>query len=191
MSRPWVQTFTGLAVHPFSPEPSEIKLEDIAHSLSLICRFNGHCRVHYSVAEHSLRCAEKAPKKLRCKIRLHDAAETVLGDIVRPVKGRLCAWDDAQELRRIKEIEEQILRTIFIALEVEWPTDQEWEQISYIDNRMVMTEGRDLMVKPPIPWDVPAKPYKGYVINPMPAQIVERAFIREHLEDMGRGAATR
>lgn len=48
----WILTFTGRRFYPLDPRPEDVCLEDIAHALSLICRYNGHSRFFYSVAEH-------------------------------------------------------------------------------------------------------------------------------------------
>ena len=53
----WMQTHSGLRFYPLDPRPEDIRIEDIAHALPMICRFNGHCSRFYSVAEHSLNVA--------------------------------------------------------------------------------------------------------------------------------------
>ena len=50
----WIQVYTGGQFWPLDPRPEEIHIEDIAHALALTCRFTGHCREFYSVAQHSL-----------------------------------------------------------------------------------------------------------------------------------------
>ena len=50
----WILTFTGRRVWPLDPRPEDICIEDIAHALALTCRFTGHCREFYSVAQHSV-----------------------------------------------------------------------------------------------------------------------------------------
>lgn len=88
-----MQTHSGIAFWPLDPRPDEIEIADIAHALSMICRFNGHCRRFYSVAEHSCRVAEFVRDRQRpCQREvfrqalLHDAAEAYFGDVVRPIK---------------------------------------------------------------------------------------------------------
>ena len=56
----YITTVTGKHFYPLNPDQQNIDIEDIAHALSLICRANGHFRHFYSVAQHSLACAEEA-----------------------------------------------------------------------------------------------------------------------------------
>ena len=56
-----IQTFTGKKFDPLNPNLNDFCIEDIAHSLSLQCRFTGHCRVFYSVAEHSVHVSYQVP----------------------------------------------------------------------------------------------------------------------------------
>lgn len=82
----WITTFTGRRIWPLDPHPNDIDIEDIAQALSNLCRFNGHVRIFYSVAEHCVRvsracAADEAPWGL-----LHDASEAYLCDVTRPVK---------------------------------------------------------------------------------------------------------
>ena len=81
-----------------------ICIEDIAHALSLICRWNGHCTHFYSVAQHSLHCAEVAKDRglsilEQFEALMHDATEAYLGDMTTFLK-RL--------LPRYKEIENSV-----------------------------------------------------------------------------------
>lgn len=90
--RSWIHTFSG---HQFWPMEARgtIVVEDIAHALSMECRYSGHCERFYSVAEHSVRVAEilrqrGAPRPLIFAGLLHDASEAYLKDIPRPLKVR-------------------------------------------------------------------------------------------------------
>jgi len=116
---------------------SGISLADIAHSLALTCRFNGHCRRFYSVAQHSLHVAEQVPDQLKVYGLLHDAAEAYIGDIIRPVKELLGA--------RIRKIEDNVLTRIMLALDLPWPLKGFGAaMIKTADDRMLATEMRDL-----------------------------------------------
>lgn len=54
----WIQTFTGRQFWPLDPRAEDVDIRDIAHALSMKCRYNGHCREFYSIADHSCRVAE-------------------------------------------------------------------------------------------------------------------------------------
>lgn len=82
----WIMTHTGKKFRPFSPRIEDIDIEDIAHALSNLCRFNGHTSKFYSVAEHSILVSELCPDELKLKGLLHDAAEAYLGDVPSPLK---------------------------------------------------------------------------------------------------------
>jgi Predicted hydrolases of HD superfamily len=85
----WLQTFTKKKFYPLYPVLDEICIEDIAHSLSLQCRFNGHCKEFYSVAQHSvLMSLRYSEPELQLYALLHDASEAYLSDLPRPLKYR-------------------------------------------------------------------------------------------------------
>jgi hypothetical protein len=88
----WMQTYSGRKVDLKCPQPKDIYIDDIAHALSMMCRFGGHCKNFYSVAEHSLLVervvALNLPdtKTMNLAALLHDAAEAYLGDVISPLK---------------------------------------------------------------------------------------------------------
>lgn len=95
----FMQTYTGRKFWPMDPRADEVFIEDIAHSLSLQCRYAGHCHRFYSVAEHSVLMA----RHLRWEgvdvalwALLHDASESYLVDVPRPVKPYLPGYKEAE-----------------------------------------------------------------------------------------------
>lgn len=97
----WLQTYTGKQVYPMDPRPEEIDIRDIAHSLSMQCRYAGHCLSFYSVAEHSVLVSHWVAAKgygrdASLKALLHDATEAYLVDVPRPVKPFLTGYKDAE-----------------------------------------------------------------------------------------------
>ncbi len=93
--RAWQRMLSGRRLDLLDPTPVDIEIEDIAHGLAFVARWNGqtHGDFAYSVAEHSLlvetifgRVAPKAPVKWRLAALLHDAPEYVIGDMISPVK---------------------------------------------------------------------------------------------------------
>ena len=92
-----IMTYSRVLMDPLDARPDQILIEDIAHSLSLMTRANGHCRQFYSVAQHSINCALEARNlglspRVQLACLLHDAAEAYIADIPRPVKHRLSGF---------------------------------------------------------------------------------------------------
>ena len=95
MTRAWQRMLSGRRLDLLDPTPVDIEIEDIAHGLAFVARWNGQTKgdFAYSVAEHSLLVEEifsrmnpKAPAKWRLAALLHDAPEYVIGDMISPVK---------------------------------------------------------------------------------------------------------
>ncbi|MEP2029778.1 MAG: HD family hydrolase [Paracoccaceae bacterium] len=93
--RAWQRMLSGRRLDLLDPTPVDIEIEDIAHGLAFVARWNGqtHGDFAYSVAEHSLlvetlfgRISPKAPAKWKLAALLHDAPEYVIGDMISPVK---------------------------------------------------------------------------------------------------------
>ncbi|TCP61155.1 hypothetical protein EV663_106102 [Rhodovulum bhavnagarense] len=93
--RAWQRMLSGRRLDLLDPTPVDIEIEDIAHGLAFVARWNGQTRgdYAYSVAEHSLLVEEiyaridpLAPVKWRLAALLHDAPEYVIGDMISPVK---------------------------------------------------------------------------------------------------------
>src|SRR4051812_13932992 len=93
--RAWQRMLSGRRLDLLNPSPLDIEIEDIAHGLARVARWNGQTKGHYafSVAQHSIMVerfvAELRPKalrSLRLSALLHDAAEYVIGDLISPFK---------------------------------------------------------------------------------------------------------
>jgi hypothetical protein len=82
----WIRTFTGRQFWPLDARVDEIDIRDIAHALSMLCRYGGHCVRFYSVAEHCVLMARALPAQFRYAALMHDAAEGYLIDLPRPIK---------------------------------------------------------------------------------------------------------
>jgi hypothetical protein len=132
----WIQTYSGGRFWPLDPRAEEVEIIDIAHALSQICRYNGHCRMFYSVAQHSMLVAAACSAENRLWGLMHDAAEAYLADVVRPVKHCLEGWE---------AIEERVLRAIAERFGLAWPVPAE---VKEIDTRILINEKRDLMRNP-------------------------------------------
>lgn len=94
--------FSGGKFHLQDMIPEEIKIKDITHALSMICRFGGHSRYFYSVAQHSLNVMKMMKDDgyttdIILYGLLHDASEAYLGDIPRPLKQMLPEYEIIEE----------------------------------------------------------------------------------------------
>ena len=129
----WITTYTGKKFHYLNPQREEVDIRDIAHALALTCRFGGHCRGYYSVAEHSIRVANIVPNHYKLHALLHDAGEAYVPDIPRPIK---------YDYPVMKELDESITQSVIAILGNQWysPTD-----VKYADGVLLATEARDLM----------------------------------------------
>ena len=94
-------TYSGKLIDILNPTPEMIDINDIANSLSKICRFGGHIKddAFYSVAQHSVLVSKMAPSELRHAGLLHDAAEAYIGDIIKPWKNIIGPAVDIVERR--------------------------------------------------------------------------------------------
>lgn len=93
----WMQTYTGRKFWPLDPRADEICIEDIAHGLSMQCRYAGHCLQFYSVAEHSVLLSRALPDELKLWGLLHDAAEAYVLDVIRPLKPALSGYREIED----------------------------------------------------------------------------------------------
>lgn len=143
---PWIQTFSGRQFWPLTPQPEGINIEDIAHALSMNCRFNGHCTKYYSVAEHSVYVSKLVQRDLALWGLLHDAAEAFLPDVARPIKDYLTGFRD---------IEDDVLKVIVMEFGLMWPMPFE---IKIADMAILATERSQAMAPCSHEWFLPVAP---------------------------------
>lgn len=172
---PWVQVFTGGQFFPFAPHPAEIDIEDIAHALSCMTRFNGHCNSFYSVAQHSVYVSKllEHTEPLAAKFGLlHDASEAYIGDVCRPLK---YSKNYAFYLR-IEERIQNIIYRIF-GLDVAYTP----KLLKLADDTLLATEKRDIMKLQPAPWPTLPDPI-SLKIEPMLPVEAEALFMKRYEE---------
>lgn len=91
-----IKTVSGKYIDVFDADENSIIIEDIAHGLSHQCRFGGHVKEFYSVAEHCIWMAERATKENELDALLHDASEAYLLDLPKPIKNGLMEYVEVE-----------------------------------------------------------------------------------------------
>lgn len=143
----WMQTYTGRAFYPMAPAVEDIDPVDIAHALSLLCRYGGHVQTFYSVAEHCVLMSYAVAPKNALWALLHDATEAYMGDLIRPLKHAMPEYRVA---------ENRLMGVICDRFGLDWTCPAE---VKAADNRILRDERDALLTDPPLPWksieDVP------------------------------------
>jgi hypothetical protein len=161
----WIQTFTGRQFYPLDPRPEDVCLDDIAHALALVARFNGHTRAFYSVAQHSVLVSRLVSDDVALWALLHDASEAYLCDVPRPVK-------HAAAMGAYRDAEARVQDTIFAHFGLTGPVPT---AVKLADQIVLLTEKRDLMAQGPLWAAIDASP-APWTIRPFTPEQAERAF---------------
>jgi hypothetical protein len=172
----WIQVFSGKQIWPIDPRIGDFDIKDIAHALSNICRFAGHVRKFYSVAQHSVLVSHSVPEGMAMEGLIHDASEAYLVDIPRPVK-----HDPA--LIGYRGIEKQMEFVIARQFGVSYPWPAE---VKSADDKALVTERRDLLSHCPIAWTTVTCDPLRRVIKPWSPEKAERKFLERYYELGGK-----
>jgi hypothetical protein len=136
----WMQTFTGRAFYPLDPRVEDIDPRDIAHALSMICRYGGHVQRFYSVAEHCVLMSLAVAPEHALWALLHDATEAYLIDLIRPIKRSMPIY---------REIEDRLM--VVICERFGLPPGMPGE-VHEADNRILLDERAAMLGPIPQPW---------------------------------------
>lgn len=174
----WIMTQSGRMYHFANPDPRSIVVEDMAHALSKICRFTGHTREHYSVAEHCIRVSwlaeQKYGKAFAREGLLHDSYETYGSDINGPLKSLI------PEYKKYERIGEEVIGRKFNFTVPKSP------EIKDCDGVLYQTERRDLFP----PFNLPFTCHKEKEplpdpIIPMSSELARLLFLHRYEEVRG------
>lgn len=183
-------TASGRVFNIGSPTPDMVCIEDVAHHLSLCCRWACAVKTHYSVAQHSIMVANLLPRHLQLAGLLHDAHEAYIGDKTRPMKQLMPPL--VQQWWAL--LRDNIDRAICDALGC---AHQQLgcEAVKNVDLRMLAAEGRDLVARfteeVALPHTNNGTPLPNCSmisrIIPWPIEMVRSAFISTYKELSCRG----
>jgi hypothetical protein len=184
--RAWQRMLSGRRLDLLDPSPLDVEIDDIAHGLARVARWNGQTRgAHiFSVAQHTLLCeaiAERQcavlPTRTRRAILLHDAPEYVVGDLISPFKAVLGG--------DYKAVEHRLLAAIHIRFNLppELPADMQ-KQLKAADRGAAYLEavhlaGFDPAEARPFFGDPPPLPEDRVadLIEPWPAEVAKARFL--------------
>ena len=138
MSIPYIQTFSGTKFYSLKPRAQDVLLIDIAHALGNKCRYAGHCKDFYSVAQHSVLVSRIVPLEFKLWGLLHDAGEAYFADIPNPIK---------REYLLFSEIEGPIMDAVIEQFGLTRPgTGEEMPKaVKHADKVLLATESRDML----------------------------------------------
>jgi uncharacterized protein len=178
----WINTYSGGIFTPLNAHIEDINVLDIAHSLSMQCRWNGHCRKFYSVAEHSVYVSRLSvaylPPILLNDFKqstmlyglMHDATEAYLTDIPRPIK---------PFLKNYKEIEDRLHSVINERYSINTANVIQ-KAVKEADNALLWSEREALMNKAHSSWGYDSPPeYKmsPHEIKALPPEEAKNLFL--------------
>lgn len=159
----WILTRSGLKFDLARPTADMVDAADIAHSLSMQCRFNGHTNRYYSVAQHCYLVADLVPAEHQLAALLHDATEAYVGDMVRPLKEGMRNYSNQMGVECLYEETE---RKVWIAICQRFNLDPALPaSVKHADLAALATEKRDLMPTHPESWPCLAgiEPHPAYI----------------------------
>lgn len=141
----YVETVSGRKFYFLDPQPEDFDIHDIAHALSMNCRYTGHSNKFYSVAEHCWQASRflgDQPVEVQLAALLHDGSEAYITDIASPIK---------QHLPDYKKMEDNIMGRLFEKYGLKYPFDS---IIKFADLSMLSIEAKHLLTSGGDTWDM-------------------------------------
>jgi len=167
----WIQTYTGKKFFPLSPIVADICIEDIAHALSMQCRFTGHSKNFYSVGQHSVLVSYFCNEQDRKHGLLHDASEAFICDLSSPLKrsGKF------EEYKKMEKILQTAIFNRFGLTEIEPPS------VKAADMIMLSIEAQTLLQPKHPDWKYPVIP-PPFAVIPLPPEQAKILFLQRFNE---------
>jgi 5'-deoxynucleotidase YfbR-like HD superfamily hydrolase len=168
---PWIQTYSGIKFTPTNPDINSISLKDIAHALSLQCRFSGHIKTPYNVAQHSVLVSYICDFEDAMLGLFHDASEAYLVDLPTPLK-RSGKFD------YYIECEANLSKIIYQRFGIK---NMESKSVDKADKMLLVTEAQQFMAPLHKEWVNIEKPIPFEIIPWSPAE-AEQKFIDRYMQ---------
>lgn len=91
-----IQLYSGAMFSYTDPGASDVQIDDIAHALSHVCRFAGHVKHFYSVAQHAVNTSRIVDREFALTALLHDTAEAFTNDLPTPLKAAVPVFKELE-----------------------------------------------------------------------------------------------
>lgn len=167
----WINTFSGKKLYPLNPDPKDICIKDIAHALSMCCRFTGHVKYFSSVAYHSVLVSLFCNPEDALIGLMHDASEYALTDISSPIKNSGCF----EEYKKFEKNLQNIIYQKFCG------TTIEPQSVKDADLSVLYTEARDLLPNINPDWHFKKEPLPIKIVSMSPEE-AEKLFLNRFKE---------
>jgi uncharacterized protein len=185
----WMCLASGTHWYVSDPHPDDVRIEDIAHALSLLCRFGGHTSKFYSVGQHSILVSQWLERNypndnlLHLYGLLHDGPEGLgLIDLPRPVK---------EMFPEYQALEHRVAQVMYQGLGLPSPDPDQEVRIKEADNTLLMTERRDLINHGGYEWSIKERPDPSIdLYQPMEPLAVKHLFLAEYSRLLGPAIAS-
>ena len=170
----WIETYTGKKFDFCALDSSVIDIMDIAHALSFLCRYTGHCRVFYSVAQHSVLMSRMFLENIHLArwALLHDAAEAYMNDINSALKELLPDYN---------KIESDVIKLIANKFGLV-PSEFIPDEVRRMDIRMLKVEGSVLFPSKANDWGLDSVNPLEIDILSWPPYDAEKQFLKRYDE---------
>jgi hypothetical protein len=173
----WITTYSGLPFFPLAPRECDVRIADIAHALSLLCRYTGHVVQFYSVAQHAVLVSQVGDPRFALRKLLHDGSEAYLNDLSRPVK-------HSPFLGGYRNIERPVQVVVYQAFGLSGDDAQADPEVKHCDDLVGRTERRDLVAMPD-GWSPRGDVLPDRIV-PVAPYLAEQQFLRRFAELGGR-----
>lgn len=164
-----IRTYTGKIVNILDVKVEDIDIEDLAHSMSNICRYTGHSTFYYADALHSVYVSQKCEPPYRLHGLLHDTSGCFLGDMHGPLKhSKHMKWYYQHEKNKIMPVIAQAFGIVY--------TKEIDIHVKERDNRVFATEVSQVVTRP---WPVEYEPYPDLKIKALSPLKAKQVFLTE------------
>ena len=182
-ARAWQRMLSGRRLDLLNPDAADIEIDDIAHGLAFLARWNGQTIGDnpYSVAEHSLLverlfdCDPKPNSRWRLAALLHDAAEYVIGDMISPVKNALGSEYGMLEDRILAAVHTRFGLPVLLPTRIMNEIKKADRASAWLESTQIAGFGKEEADRI---FGRPAQRHRNIRLRPVPGQQARTAFLQ-------------